>query len=258
MNSAFEKRTPSLFQGAAFHGFMGFPPMFHTHGELIYVQQGCIETTVDGETHTLRAGEVCVLFPYLTHSYTQAPDANGLLLLFDPSITAFTNTLLNKKPVQYYADGKLIAPLLERLITMLHQGKVKTANGYLNAILGELLEMLALEDSDGSAGSTTVKILEYCTEHFTEDITVKNVANALYVSESYVSKIFSNKLKYGFREYINFLRINKAKTLLHDPGKRVVDIMFECGFRNQSSFNRVFKNICGISPKEYKTHISNN
>ena len=256
MNGIFEKRTPFGLKGAHFTNFVGYPPMYHTHGELIYLIRGSIETTVDGKSHTLGAGELCVLFPYLTHSYAAAQDTEGVLLLFDPEITAFAGTLLNKKPVRHYIDGRMLAPMLDRAVELLQHGKDKTATGYLNAVIGELLEVLPLEASKDISEDMTMKILSYCAEHYAEEISVQNVAEALYISQSYVSKIFANNLKYSFREYINQLRIENAKELLQNTNMRIVDIMFACGFKNQSSFNRVFRSCCGVSPREYKNNIT--
>ena len=256
MNGIFEKRTPFGLIGAHFTSFVGYPPMYHTHGELIYVIRGSIETIVDGKSHTLKAGELCVLFPYLTHSYAAAQDVEGILLLFDPEITAFTGTLFHKKPVRHYADGRALAPMLDRAVELIQNGKIKTATGYLNAVIGELLEILPLEDSKDISEDITMKILSYCTEHYTGDISVQSIADALYISQSYVSKIFANNLKYSFREYINELRIQNARELLQNSNMRIVDIMFACGFKNQSSFNRVFRSHCGVSPREYKNSIT--
>ena len=255
MKGVFEKKEQLYLSGRRVLGFKSWPPMFHIHAELLYVIKGCIRTTVDGKVHILQEGELLVLFPYLPHSYDNAPDAEAIIILFDPMVLSFDNTLLTKKPACHYTDGRAFFPMLDRAATLLNQGKIKTAMGYLNAVLGELLEIMTLVDADTNAGDTAVKILEYCTEHFAEDITIKSVADALYISQSYVSKIFSNKLKYSFREYINFLRINKAKSLLQHSDKRIVDVMFECGFQNQSSFNRIFRSYCGISPKEYKNRL---
>ena len=47
----------------------------------------------------------------------------------------------------------------------------------------------------------------------------------------------------------------KAKELLADPQQKVLDVMCACGFRNQSSFNRVFLEYCGVSPREYRRSI---
>lgn len=253
MDGIFEKKAYFQLDCITVKGFRGYLPMFHPHGELIYVMEGSLPVTVDGVSHRVSAGEVAVVFPYLTHSYESAPDSNAIIILFDPASTAFDNTLLSQKPEQFYTDGSAFYPLLSRAVTMDRAGKIKTAMAYLNAVLGELLELLPLEPRDSGAGDITVQLLSYCADHFAEDITVKSIADALYISQSYVSKVFSQKLKCSFRAYINTLRIHRAQTLLKDTDKKILQIMSECGFRNQSSFNRTFLQITGTSPKAYRT-----
>lgn len=252
MKGIFERKDYFELHGLSAHGFRGYPPMFHTHGELIYVVRGEINICVDGKSHLLKEGELSVVFPYLTHSYENEPDADALIILFDPLATAFDNTFLTKKPVCDHIDGKAFYPMLSRAVELVNQGRIKTAMGYINAIVGEFLELASLEAADNTSENTAVKILTYCAEHFAENITINSVADALYLSPGYVSKIFSQRLKYGFREYINALRVNMAKSLLKNPEKRITDIMLACGFVNQSSFNRVFRERCGMSPKAYR------
>ena len=255
MKGIFEKKDYFVLHGLIAEGFRGYPPMFHTHGELLYVIKGAVNICVDGMTHRLQEGEMSIVFPYLTHTYEDAPDAQVLILLFDPRATAFDNTFLTKKPTRYYMDGRAFCHMLTRVVTLVREGKLKTAMGYTNAVIGEFLEKTALEESDHSSADAVTRILTYCAEHFTENITIKSVAEALYLSTGYVSKIFSQKLRYGFREYINALRIERAKSLLKNGDKRITDIMLSCGFANQSSFNRVFREACGLSPKDYRKTV---
>ena len=128
----------------------------------------------------------------------------------------------------------------------------KGAQAYLNAIIAEITPYLTLKENDLVEIDISKKVLEYCAEHFSENITIKTVSDALFISTSYVSKVFSHKLRYGFREYINTLRIEKAKKMLSTTNEKIIDIMFECGFENQSSFNRVFLEIVGDSPRDYR------
>lgn len=253
MKGTFEKKEHFLLSGIRVKGFIGYPPMFHPHGELIYVIKGSIRTVVDGCEHQLSEGELATVFPYQTHSYDSSPDAEAIIILISPNLTAFDNTLITKKPICHYTDGRAFYNMLDRAVVLIRNGRTKTALGYLNAIVGELLEIMDFEDVDAIEEDTSVKILEYCTEHFCESISVKSISDALYISQSYVSKIFSNKLKCSFREYINLLRIEKAKSMLENKNCKIVDVMLECGFENQSSFNRVFKDICGVTPYQYKT-----
>ena len=253
MDVVFEKQDYFPLRCSKWRGGLEWPPMFHTHGELMYVTKGSVPLTVEGVTHELKAGELAILFPYLAHSYTKAPDAEFYLLLFEPAATAFDNTLLKSKPVCWWQDGRALQPLIERTEFMYRNNRLKTATAYMNALLGELLEELALEERGGADRDITVRLLSYCEEHCAQPITVQSIAEALYVSPSYVSKVFSRKLCYGFREYINALRIQKAKSLLLNTDKKILDVMLECGFQNQSSFNRVFRDVTGYSPREWRT-----
>ena len=253
MNAVFEKRSYFELTGSRATGIEKYAPMFHPHGELLYVQEGSVSITVDGASYTLHAGDLAILFPYLIHSYESAPNTTAIILLFDPAATVFDNTLLKKKPVHCCTAAQNLCPMLERTVVMLHAGRNKTALSYLNAVIGELLELIPLVDRGDISGDTTIQILSYCAEHCAEDITVKNIADALYISQSYVSKVFSKKLRYSFREYINTLRISKVQSLLRDTDKKILQIMSECGFQNQSSFNRVFRDLTGLSPKEYRS-----
>jgi len=252
MQAVFEKKEYFELTGTHITGFKGYMPMFHPHGELLHVVKGSVPIVVDGKSHVLQAGETVVLFPYLTHAYENAPEAEVLILLFDPRLTAFDTTFLTKKPVCSHTGSARLYPLLDRAVEMLKRGRPKTAMAYVNATLGELLEILELVPADGPTGDMTVQVLSYCTENFTEDITVKTLAQALFISESYVSKLFARNLGCGFRTYINDLRVQKAQQLLESSDLSIGQIMSACGFQNQSSFNRVFREITGTSPRQYR------
>jgi AraC-like DNA-binding protein len=258
MKAIFEKRDDLGIVAKRIKNFRGFPPMFHSHMELIYVMDGEISMTIDGQDRVLKKGELSVLFPYVIHSYEDAPYSDAYILIFEPKIIGLFESELNSKiPVCPFLSGaQSFEPLIER-ITLLTAQKdpvnVKTAFAYLQAVIGELLGKMPLYQIDSAAENMTKPILLYCSEHFAdEDIGIKKIASDLYISQSYGSKVFSVKLKYSFREYINELRISKAKELLRKTDMKIVNVMLECGFKNQSSFNRIFSEITGVSPKEYR------
>lgn len=256
MKGVFEKKELRIMARHV-HGFRGFPPMFHAHCELVYVISGTIHTVIDDVPRALSAGELSITFPYSIHSYEPSEDAEAIIVLFSPEAAgAFQKKLLSYKPQLPYLEyaGDFL-PLLQKICSYTSskdQDCENIANAYLEALTGELLlsmDLVSMEDTDLN---TTQKILIYCSEHFKEDISVHQVSSTLYVSESAITKIFSSKLKCSFREYINMLRISKVKNLLEHTDKKIVDIMLECGFSNQSSFNRIFIGDCGQTPKAYR------
>ena len=258
MKAVFQKTDDFGFIAKRIKNFRGYPPMFHSHLELIYVISGEISMNIDGHSRRLKEGEMSVLFPYIVHSYENAPETEIYIMLFEPQIVgSFEEELGSQKPAfPFYADARPLEPLFERIVELASSGDsvgFKTACSYLQAAVGELLAVMPLCEIDAVAENMTKPILLYCSEHFSDgDISIKKVADELYISKSYVSKVFSSKLKYGFREYVNELRISEAKKLLKKTDRKIVDIMLDCGFKNQSSFNRIFSDICGISPKEYR------
>ena len=263
MKAVFQKTDEIGIIAKKIKNFRGFPPMFHSHLELIYVIEGEINMTVDGHSRCLKRGEMSVLFPYLVHSYENSPNAEVYMVMFESKITEPFETELNtQKPICPFMDrAESFAPILSRITELTTKNdsvSFKTACSYLQVMIGELLCSMPLCELEAVSENMTKPILHYCSEHFSdEDISIKKIADGLYISRSYVSKVFSSKLKYGFREYINELRISKAKDLLKKTDMRIVNIMFECGFKNQSSFNRVFSDLCGFSPRAYRDGVRN-
>jgi len=261
MKGVFEKNDLS-FDVLHFVGFQGFPPMFHLHCEIVYVLRGEIKMMIDGHERALKEGEISFVFPYVVHSYEAAPESEAYVILFTPSAAgAFEVELKTRKPIYPYVwDREPLKDLFVRCSEVMKKAgdsledvNYKTASAYLFAIVGELLGSIDTAEADTMHENMVKPILLYCSEHFSDDdISIKKIADELYISSSYVSKVFSCKLKYNFREYINELRINKAKKLLSGTDRRIIDIMLDCGFKNQSSFNRVFSEYMGKSPSEYR------
>lgn len=99
------------------------------------------------------------------------------------------------------------------------------------------------------------KAKKYIQEHYMEELTLSKVAQAVNTSTFYFCKIFKKYTGLNFTEYVSRIRIEKAKTLALNPNLRISDIAYEVGFQSLTHFNRVFKNITGMSPSAYRTKL---
>lgn len=238
-------------------GFWAFPPMFHAHMEIVYVVEGSVTMQIDGKHHVLQKDQLSICFPYVIHSYEEAPDAQAIILLFSPDSvgTLSWNPQKTKPSMPFLTPGPEILPLLQR---MLHYAKNRDTGAemlgkaYLTALMGELLMQQSMEAIKDVDRNVITEVLSYCAEHFAEDISITAVARSLHISESYVTKLFNTKLNSSFRNYVNQLRIMEAKKLLRSTSRSIVDIMLSCGFNNQSSFNRVFSQETGMTPRQFR------
>lgn len=96
------------------------------------------------------------------------------------------------------------------------------------------------------------KATEYIKRHYTSKLTLDEVAGHVYLSKSYLSKIFKEELHCNFASYINNLRVEKSKILLMDQSISLIDLASMVGFEDQSYFTKVFKKIVGVSPGKYR------
>ena len=67
-----------------------------------------------------------------------------------------------------------------------------------------------------------------------------------------VGDVYKRQIHTGFYAYLHSLRVNYAKGLLQNSSLDILTIAMDSGFENQQTFNRVFKSLCGMTPKEYR------
>lgn len=99
-------------------------------------------------------------------------------------------------------------------------------------------------------------VSEYISAHFCEQITLEDLAERFFISESYLSRSFKDIIGVGITEYINILRIRKSRELLEDSRLSVSEISQAVGFESASYFGRVFQKHLALSPSQYRKDIS--
>ena len=72
------------------------------------------------------------------------------------------------------------------------------------------------------------------------------------MSKSYFCRILKDELGYTFTEYVNHLRVERAKLYLRDSTMSIADIAYAVGFDDQSYFTRIFKKLTNVSPGQYR------
>ena len=92
----------------------------------------------------------------------------------------------------------------------------------------------------------------YISHNCTQPLTLDDVAKKIGISKSYFSHLFKDYTQMTFVDYLTKERIRLAESMFMTENKKYIDIAFECGFNSVSSFNRSFKKVKGISPREFK------
>ena len=241
---------------------VNFGAHIHSDIEILYMREGEQHITVENETYTVREGEAAVIFPNVNHSYFRETKdsipADAVLIICSEKIyRPFFSDLSNVIPENPIVSSENIPPDVKYAFGAVD----KNANpdirmAWIVIILSNLVPCLTLTHKKPfPVEDISYKISKYIEENFTEPITLETVASALSVSKSYVSRIFSEKIKMNFRKYIGALRAEYAAKLIRTTRDSLTVISENAGFESQSTFNRVFRDIYGITPREFRNNI---
>jgi AraC-like DNA-binding protein len=108
-----------------------------------------------------------------------------------------------------------------------------------------------IEYSNAISNKRVSRIYKFIDRHYTENITLEDIAEGAMMSTFYASRIFKKETGMNIKTYINMRRIIAAKNLIYD-GRKTTDVFEECGFCNYSTFYRAFIKFVGITPNEFK------
>ena len=116
----------------------------------------------------------------------------------------------------------------------------------LNRFSGALMERMPRYSENISAA------LEHIRAHYAEDLSLQDVAGAVYLNNEYFSRRFKKEVGVNFSEYLLRLRLSQAVKLLQNTNLRVGTIADQVGIPNVSYFSLVFKKQYGVTPNEMR------
>lgn len=98
-------------------------------------------------------------------------------------------------------------------------------------------------------------VYNYIRENFTKPISLAKISKVARMSPFSFSRYFKKNCGAGFVEYLNSVRMNKACHLLRETDYQISDISTGCGFNTISNFNKLFRKIEGMSPRDYRAQF---
>jgi len=110
----------------------------------------------------------------------------------------------------------------------------------------DLSSMILVEDA------AIKKLLKWMDENLQKELSIKVLAKKMKMQERSFVRRFSKEVKNSPNQYLQGLRIQKAKDLLISTGLSFEQITYEVGFTNESSFRRLFKRETSLNPGEYR------
>ena len=154
-----------------------------------------------------------------------------------------------------------ISAKILKIMNIMRDGEefyLEEAKGILASLLVEIArlnrrsEEERVEEEKGKLTNMITRVQDFVSYHYMEDIKVEDLAKSCHISETHFRRVFTSYMKMSPLEYINTVRINTACELLQKTDEPVADIAHKCGFTTNSTFNRNFKQLMGVTPLEWR------
>lgn len=228
----------------------------HEYSELLYCKSGECTVHVNGSNFTLGENEFIWVPSNYVHMY-KAENAELLCAVFSNDYVPLFNKMTGEKklkvaPVSANGIEYIFAKFVD-----IKADDVLTLGGFLTLVCAKVFEKAELEDTRSIDEILYQKVIFYIQDHFTEDITLSDIAKKFGYNEKYLSHTLHELTGTHFRKLLTLYRINKAKELLSMKNQtNISSIALASGFSALNTFHRAFKEATGITPTEYKKGLS--
>jgi AraC family transcriptional regulator len=96
------------------------------------------------------------------------------------------------------------------------------------------------------------RVLEYIDANLGKKIKLSELAGVVNISLYYFAVLFRQSTGLSPHQYVLNQRVGRAKELLRDPKRSVLDVSIDVGFEHQNNFARAFRRVIGVSPTQYR------
>jgi AraC-like DNA-binding protein/ligand-binding sensor protein len=203
------------------------------------------------KVYKCHAGVLNIIVPIFINKELVASLSVGQVLDSPPTERKFNNIIKN---ISGYGVDKI--KLRETYFSMRSINKFEL-NNYVSLLkmiinyINEIEEKILFLNKNRQCSSFVGKAKKFIEDNYSQKISLDEVAKYCYLSKYYFVRLFKKEEGMLFSEYLNLYRITKAKKLL-ESNKNIAEICYMVGFNSLPHFHKTFKNIVGMTPRNYR------
>ena len=216
-------------------------------------RENCAKTKATGKSiiYECHAGLIDVIVPLFIKDQYIGCLTTGQILKKKPTKKSFRDFLEKVKPLNldedklreyYYNTIVMDEQQIEALVDL-----ISLIGNYILESENKLFFLESVNEK-----KTTLAARQYIEQNYKKKLTVSDIADSVFLSESRLSHMFKKEVGISPINYLNRFRVDKAKELLKNSTLSVTDIAYNVGFQSLPHFNRIFKDIAKISPGLYR------
>ncbi|AOY76816.1 AraC family transcriptional regulator [Clostridium formicaceticum] len=252
--------------------FSMFSNHFHNQYELYYLLSGERYYFIKDSIFHVKPGNIVLINEHDLHKTIDAGTPNHVRILINFSKNYITpSPYMEQLLYQLFSGNNHVIPFLpgdqqyvEALLDKIAREIQNKVIGFEIILQSSLMELLVyikryIEENrhnilvrPSPMHEKISEIVQYINNNYSDDLSLPSTSKKFFISQYYLSRAFKQATGFTFIEYINSIRIREAQRLLRETNYKVIDIAEKVGFKNISHFGRVFKEITGFSPLNYR------
>ena len=237
----------------------------HIEYEINYVLQGKCMMIFDTEYVPLKAGECIVITPFQNHGFLVDAKSGCKIQQTEMSIRIpedrkeifpFSE---RKRGYQVLKNCEDLVPVMEQISRICRVDKESYGMTMLDLSVLQLVVALGYHGKKTHTTEAGIRnekirdILKYIQEHYQESLQIEELAASRGISSRFLRRYFTQEIGMSCLDYIQALRLNKAKELLWETSKSITEIALETGYGTPQYFSRIFRQEIGMTPSEYRS-----
>lgn len=246
----------------------------HHTTELIRLEKGDGEIYINGQSYTLKMGNLYIVRPLTLHAIRKTGDVTPVVDFVkfdlrrlaencpqDGSIGDYLHFLNDKNAPcvldggsEHYNAKEVIEPLFAENNT--REQTQQAIFNMLKTLHGQRLNSSPSNITEERQHFAVQTAVEYLASHYAEQIKVTDVANAMGYDEFYAMRLFKRFCGWSIVDYLNGVRTACAKRLLEETDDSSRKIAESVGYQSASYFNRQFKKTFGLTPSEFRAQTN--
>lgn len=245
----------------------------HSAVEVIMGVQGSVQIKVPQKEFAVMPGEILFIPSVMPHSLTMGENSERHLFLFEMDCLLSIRDFLLLNPMlaspiyltASFSSIDSVRALLNRIIEEYHTDH-PLKNMVMYTLLLEIYTILGDEYLLSSAEGTRLPlgkrkeywellqhVIEYVDQHYMEDITLDAIATEAGFSKYHFLRLFKKLTGDTFYHYLCQKRIAMAENLMRLSDFSISQIAMRTGFNSIATFNRIYKDIRGMTPSQYRS-----
>lgn len=233
---------------------------YHKTFEIYLLLKGDCWYFIDKKSHRLSAGDIALIPAGVIHGTSyETPTSSRIVISCPESFLPESARDVILQTPHFLRDESCEEALHQIFYTILEEYE-KQDKHWLEMVRAKTAELFLIiarasrnKPQPKPEGAVIEKAAEYIRQHYMDAITLQAVAKHCFVSREHLSRIFKKETGFGFNEYINVFRMQKANFLLtEDPHRRVAQVAAQCGFNDSNYFSKQYKKHFGIAPTKTK------